>query len=146
MNKIEKIVFALMSVLLAFFLCFMVYYHVNDITFHNSDGSCGVKYLFHLYCPGCGGTRAFEYFLHGQFIRSFLYHPFIMYIAVYFLTYYIPSFLKAIGLYKKTMNYMIYVYILCGLLAVIIIHFIVRNLLLVYCGIDYIGECLPYWQ
>lgn len=45
--------------------------------------------LFHLisgyYCPGCGGTRAVRALLHGQFLQSFLFHPFVPYAAaVYF--------------------------------------------------------------
>ena len=47
---------------------------------------------------------------------------------------------------KKKINYTVYVYPLIGLLAVIIINFVVRNLLLVYGGVDYIGECILYWQ
>ena len=35
--------------------------------------------LFHsltgLYCPGCGGTRAFRLLLSGHILQSFLYHP-----------------------------------------------------------------------
>ena len=34
------------------------------------------------YCPGCGGTRAVYALFHGHFIRSFLYHPFVLYAAV----------------------------------------------------------------
>ncbi len=146
LSKNEKITFILFSIALLLFLLFLVFYHVNDMCFYHTDGSCGMKYLFHLYCPGCGGTRAIDSFLHGNFIKSFLYNPVILYLAVYFLSYYLPAFLHFIGLWKKKINNMIYVYILIGLLAIIIIHFVARNLLLVYGGYDYIGECIKYWQ
>ena len=46
----------------------------------------GVPCLFHLitglYCPGCGGTRAARYLLHGQIMKSFWYHPLVLYMAV----------------------------------------------------------------
>lgn len=39
--------------------------------------------LFHritgLYCPGCGGTRAFTSLLQGHFFSCFRYHPFVFY-------------------------------------------------------------------
>lgn len=42
--------------------------------------------LFHritgLFCPGCGGTRAFTALLQGHFISCFLYHPFVFYCFV----------------------------------------------------------------
>lgn len=146
MSKNEKITFIIFSVVLFLLLIFWIVYHFTDMCFYKEDGSCGMKMLFHLYCPGCGGTRAIDSFLHGKFVKSLLYNPVIMYLALYFLSYYLPAFLRIIGLWKKKINNMIYVYILIGLLAVIIIHFIARNLLLVYGGYDYIGECLKYWN
>ena len=42
--------------------------------------------LFHIitgyYCPGCGGTRSLVYMLSGHFIKSFYYHPLVLYVAL----------------------------------------------------------------
>lgn len=42
--------------------------------------------MFHqitgLFCPGCGGTRAFTSLLQGHFISCFIYHPFVFYCFV----------------------------------------------------------------
>ena len=35
-----------------------------------------------LYCPGCGGTRAFRLLLSGHILQSFLYHPAVVLTAV----------------------------------------------------------------
>ncbi len=145
-NKVEKIVFFSFSVLCLICIGFLIFYHVNDIAFYDMPGECILKETIHLYCPGCGGTRAIDTFLHGHFIKSFLYNPTIVYLALYFLSYYIPAALKLAGIWKKKINYTVYVYPLIGLLAIIIINFVVRNLLLVYGGVDYIGECILYWQ
>lgn len=46
----------------------------------------GIPCLFHLltglYCPGCGGTRAVWYLLHGQILKSVQYHPLVLYMAL----------------------------------------------------------------
>lgn len=46
----------------------------------------GVPCLFHLltglYCPGCGGTRAVWYLLHGRIFESIRYHPLVPYTVV----------------------------------------------------------------
>lgn len=46
----------------------------------------GFPCLFHwitgLYCPGCGGTRAIGALLQGQLLKSFCYHPFVLYAAI----------------------------------------------------------------
>ena len=34
------------------------------------------------YCPGCGGTRATSALLHGHFLQSLYFHPFVGYVAV----------------------------------------------------------------
>lgn len=45
----------------------------------------GVPCLFRcvtgLYCPGCGGTRALGYLLHGHIGKSLWYHPLVGYMA-----------------------------------------------------------------
>lgn len=44
-----------------------------------SDGMgvplCSVKRLFSLPCPGCGLTRSVSSMLHGDFLKSWSYHP-----------------------------------------------------------------------
>lgn len=147
MSKAEKRIFVLMSVLLALGLVFLLIYHLANIRFYDPQGSsCGLKMYFHLYCPGCGGTRALDAFLHGHLIHSFMLQPVIMYLFTYFLSYYIPALFLQTGLRKKKINYNFYLYELFGLLALIILFFIGRNLLLVYAGYDYIGECIRFWH
>lgn len=147
MSKNEKRIFVLMSVLLILFIAFLFFYHKTNVNFYNSSGtSCGLKQYFHLYCPGCGGTRALDAFLHGHLIHSFMLQPVIMYLFAYFLSYYIPALFLLTGLRKKKINYNFYLYELFGLLALIILFFIGRNLLLVYAGYDYIGECIRFWH
>lgn len=146
MSKSEKRIFLFMTALMGLFFVFLTFYHINDIQFHEfGEKDCGLKMFFHLYCPGCGGTRALDAFLHGQFLHSLLLQPTILYLFVFFISYYVPALFLFLGIRKKPLRYIVYLYILCGLLVLIILFFIARNLLMVYGGYDYIGECLPYW-
>lgn len=43
---------------------------------------CMLHKLTGLYCPGCGGTRAFMALFRGRPIISFLYHPLVLYAAL----------------------------------------------------------------
>ena len=42
---------------------------------------CVMSRVLHLYCPGCGGTRAVKALLRGNIMVSALYHPFVIYCA-----------------------------------------------------------------
>lgn len=48
------------------------------------EKGCVIRDILHIYCAGCGGTRAFYYLIHGNIWKSILYNPFVFYmIAVY---------------------------------------------------------------
>lgn len=40
---------------------------------------CPFRALTGLYCPGCGGTRAFSALLAGHVLESLKWHPFVVY-------------------------------------------------------------------
>lgn len=42
---------------------------------------------FHVYCPGCGGTRALAALLKGKIILSVWYHPAVIYGAALYVIY-----------------------------------------------------------
>ena len=43
---------------------------------------CWVWEHWHIYCPGCGGTRALAELLKLHIVKSFLYNPMVLYFAV----------------------------------------------------------------
>lgn len=61
--------------------------------------------LFHritgLFCPGCGGTRAFTALLQGHFISCFLFHPFVFYCFVMYVLFMTSHTLEKICNRKK---------------------------------------------
>ncbi len=40
---------------------------------------CMFQAVFHLSCPGCGGTRATTHLLQGHFLEALWYHPLVPY-------------------------------------------------------------------
>jgi len=73
---------------LACFAGAAAYVLVSDPTDGKADAvpSCLLKYLTGLDCPGCGGTRAFYYLLHGN-VSAAARHHLLFVFAVPFLTY-----------------------------------------------------------
>lgn len=89
-----------------------------------------------LYCPGCGGTRAFLALLDGHIIQSMYYHPLVVYAVVCFLWEGIRVFLKKIskGKVKWLAPPVKFLTTMGGILMVV--NCLVRNLLYLGWGIS----------
>ena len=107
--------------------------------------ACMWDKVFGIYCPGCGGTRAIDALLQGDFLHSFLYHPFILYVALVFAYYYISAGYTFLIKRNGKIYYEIPIWILIGAVVVVIVNFIVRNILLVYFKIDFMQDLIVYW-
>lgn len=94
---------------------------------------CGFLTVTNLYCPGCGGTRAFYYLVHGRIYQSFITNPFVLYTIVDYVIFMINTVLvkktQRIGFSKFPITITIYVGI-----GILILQCIVRNIL--YAGWD----------
>lgn len=94
MDKFKVISFVFVSFI--FGLLSAYYYNFFSPTEENLY-SCTIKNLTGYDCPGCGGQRAFYYFLHGDFVNSFKMNPlfvFILGIVFYYLYVIIYNFLS----------------------------------------------------
>lgn len=95
--------------------------------------------LFHLltglYCPGCGGTRALSYLLHGQVGRSVVYHPLVLYMVLVVAAEAVTALVaKKTGKPKYYLGHeSLFIYVGAG---IILVNWIVKNVLLVGLGID----------
>ena len=71
-----------MTLILAALFIFAWYLktQVSDVAFQ--EGACRFSQTFHLYCPGCGGTRSVKHLLHFDLVRSFLSHPIPIYAGI----------------------------------------------------------------
>lgn len=122
----------------------ILYLHIDNIS---DDGisACTLKETVHLYCPGCGGTRALGYFFELKFWDSLLANPMILYGFIGVFYYWIKLLL---GLIKNgnPYNCPINLTYLIGAPVLLIVFFLVRNIILVAGKYDYLNELIIYWQ
>lgn len=135
----KKIYYCILLLTLAALVALFLY-HYFDYAFYGIKPPCGFKVLFHCYCPGCGGTRAVDAFLHGNLIQSILYHPVIVYLFAMFVLYFIPASYTFLIKNNGQLYYKFHINTLWGLLALIVIHFVGRNILLLCFNIDYLQD------
>lgn len=97
---------------------------------------CLFSLFFGLYCPGCGGTRSVTALLHGHLFQALWYHPLVPYMAGIYLVYMLSWTVAKLHLFgiKKGMKYRSgYLY---GMVAIIAINFILKNVLKLCFGIE----------
>lgn len=143
--KIHKRCYIIAITLVILFFIFLWLYHLFDYSFYGSGTDCGFKYLFHCYCPGCGGSRALDAFLHGNFIVSFLSHPAIIICFCLFMAYFLPATYTFLIKRSGKLYYKFHSFSLWFLLSNIILHFFVRNILLIIFQFDYLQDCIKYY-
>lgn len=107
--------------------------------------SCAIHDFFHIYCPGCGGTRAVYLMMHFHPVESFLYHPLVPFVTVLLAEYYVGAVITLIRKNGKRYYYLRdwFCYIALG---IILVNWILRNVLLIKFHIDYIGDLVQFWM
>lgn len=97
---------------------------------------CVLHALTGYYCPGCGGTRAVLTLLNARPLRSFFYHPFVLYAAVISGWFMVSQTIERVsgGRIRIGMHFReIYVWIALG---IILLNFLIKNLALIIWNID----------
>ena len=101
---------------------------------------CAFSRISHLYCPGCGGSRAFWLLLRFDILGSLVANPATL-TGLVTLGYYEIAFFLSAGRGVRVYSWPAIAYA-----VLIVVHFVLRNVLLVACGIDPLGDHLAYWS
>ncbi|MCR5655470.1 MAG: DUF2752 domain-containing protein [Lachnospiraceae bacterium] len=119
---------------------YFLYFHLMQVIPPYLQG-CIFHRFTHLYCPGCGGTRAVHLLFTGHPLLSLRAHPVVLFTAVPVLYYY----MKCLIVYIKNKNkpecrdgvwIRIRLHFLIASLILILVYFVARNILLVRFHID----------
>ncbi len=101
---------------------------------------CVVHDLLHVYCVGCGGTRAAFELLRGEILQSLYHNPAVV-LGIVLIAYYeagaLVTLAKRDGRLYGRKKWPVYVY-----LVVVGTYAVVRDVLLVVAGIDMLGDFL----
>lgn len=107
-------------------------------------GMCVMHDVFHLYCPGCGGTRAVMLLARLDIVGALMSNP----VVPYFAGLYLYLTIRAVPAIIRDADKIIYwntalTWVSAGLPIAV---FVIRNILLVFWGVDTIGDLGHYWS
>ena len=122
-------------ILMALFAMGAAVIHIKGKTILNYVPPCMFHRVTGYYCPGCGGTRATFALLHGHLIRSFIFHPFVPYTAVLGGWFMLSQTLQRISRGRLHIGMHFRVVYMWLALAIIVVNCIVKNMLILFCGI-----------
>ena len=102
--------------------------------------ACAFANSAHLYCPGCGGSRALFALLRLDIVGSLAANPSLLSGIATLVYYEVAFFLSARGRAR------VRAWPAIAYAAFILAFFVIRNLLLVFCGFDPLGDRIGYWR
>ncbi|MCR4716111.1 MAG: DUF2752 domain-containing protein [Lachnospiraceae bacterium] len=137
-----QLLYRITGVFLFLVAIYAVFTNIVDIGL-SSPKPCLLNEKWHLYCPGCGGTRAFHLMLHGRIIESLEYNAFVVpafaFILYYFIGVTLAVWSKGTKIYFHLRKWMLVVTIL-----ILIWLTFGRNLCAIYLGYDPIGDIASF--
>jgi len=93
------------------------------------DMPCVFLQVLGIYCPGCGGTRAVDALLRGDFLQSFMYHPLVPYTVIIFGGFMLTNTLQRLHV-PHVKGWKFHPWHFYGALIVLGANWIIKNLLL----------------
>lgn len=111
---------------------------ISYVTAELGISQCKFLEKFHMYCLGCGGTRAVYSLLRLRIIDSFLYNPIVPLGFTLYIYYNLRALIaikrKDESYFAKQKNVLIPIFI-----SIALLYLIFRNVLLIF-GTDIIGD------
>ena len=133
MNKVCKRIIIINIVVAVLVAGFVV---VTLLLKDREEMQCAFYSLIGLYCPGCGGTRAVYSLLRLRIFDAIKYNITVPFGAFVYIYYNVRAFIA--GLKNDTEYFKNQKYPLCiVLVAVLLLNFILKNVLLLFFGIRF---------
>jgi len=98
---------------------------INLIILYLIDYECPFHKYFNIWCSGCGGMRMIKEIIHLNFYQAFRYNPLLFILLVCFIIFVIVDII--IYIKKKVIYIPSYKYLI-GLLIILIVYMIIRNI------------------
>jgi hypothetical protein len=105
------------------FVCVLLFKHPSDYGF---IPSCVFYKMTGLYCPGCGSMRAMHFLLTGSIFLSLRCNPLVIFLFPLIIFLLIKWLYAIFGQKELTFRGLQYIY--WGVLVVIVLFFIIRNI------------------
>ncbi len=130
----NKTLYDIGKVLLAAVIAAAIFVWIYGYSVLDRIPECTFETITGLYCPGCGGSRAFIALCKGQFVRSFMLHPAVPCGVLIYTVFMVRMFLlKHFGIGReKDGRIVIFIYIWIG---IIMVQWVVKLVLLMRYGI-----------
>ena len=141
--KAKKQFLLVHAVILILCLLFPLYKWLTGEVFPALSG-CLLHDLFFLYCPMCGGTRAFEAIFRFDFLGAFACNSLVVFLIAVFLI------LDGIALYRllkgreQVWCVPVWLWVLLG--VSLVAYGVLRNYLMIAHGIDPLGDLGFFWR
>ncbi len=161
-RKGQQIGLVVTTAALAVAFLYLVLLYRNREALAFQEEPCAFSRVLHLYCPGCGGTRAVKSLLEGHLIDSLLANPIPLYSIALILRVWValahnvvwqrfrergnpqeqqPARAKP----NRTSWRIMYQWEMWGILVVVAGFFVLRNLALVLLKWDSLGDLVQFW-
>lgn len=105
---------------------------------------CALHDMLFLYCPLCGGTRALKALFKLDIASAFLYNPFVFLLAALFITLDVIAFIRL-----RRGEQRLYVFprpLWIAFCVLFVLWGILRNVLMIFYGIDFTGDLVLFWN
>ncbi|MDF2821634.1 MAG: hypothetical protein K0R15_2075 [Clostridiales bacterium] len=119
-------------------LTYPFFLKVGNIMVNQYNFECLILSKLHIYCPGCGGTRAFSQIIEGDIVGSILSNPIPLFMIIIYIIIFIDMTRKLIS--PKNNKWFNYKPAFITIILLIFYTLILRNIIAILLGIDYLGD------
>lgn len=136
MDKEYEIMYYAAWIVLGILIACMIFFNIKGSEILDANYQCNFLKTTGFYCPGCGGTRAFYFFSHFNFVKSVYYNFLVPYGFIVIALYAVNGFLfRRIPRMSFLLNPF---FLLCSGGVLVLVRMIMTNVIMLITGIHFI--------